>query len=104
MSLHLQLLQAFVRATLPSPIHRIVMDKPTDSAAKTVNNHREDGEELIKRTSNVVPIDGGAKKNESVENVAPDPDKVRTGKDENSSEVFNEFLDGIKEKNRPRDD
>ena len=39
--------------------HPSVMDHTTKKAADRVNNHREDGEEAIKRTSNVVPIDSG---------------------------------------------
>ena len=65
------------------------MKNSKDDAAKKVNIHREDGEESLKRTSNVVPIDGGKKAQESVENVAP----------EKSNEAFKEFLDEIKEKN-----
>ena len=42
------------------------MDHTTKKAADRVNNHREDGEQAIKRTSNVVPIDSG-KDNESVQ-------------------------------------
>jgi hypothetical protein len=76
-----------------------MMDKSSDDSAKKVNSHREDGEDAIKRASKVVPIDGGAKTTESVENVAPDPDESETGKDEKSSEVFDRFLDQVKEKN-----
>jgi hypothetical protein len=35
------------------------MEKSTKRAVDRVNNHREDGEEAIKRTSKVVPIDAG---------------------------------------------
>lgn len=42
------------------------MEHTTKKAADRVNNHREDGEEAIKRTSKVVPIDSG-KDNESVQ-------------------------------------
>ena len=85
---------------LTSPLIKPCMDKSTDDDTKGVNNtHREDGEEAIKRTSKVVPIDGGARNHESVESVAPDPDKDATGKDEKSSEVFDEFLEGIKDRN-----
>ena len=41
------------------------MEPTTKSAADRVNKHREDGEEAMKRTSNVVPIDAG-KRGESV--------------------------------------
>ena len=69
------------------------MDKSSDDAAKKVHNHREDGEESIKRTSKVVPIDGGVKKQERVENSTP-PEK-----DKESSEVFDQFLDKMKARN-----
>ena len=42
------------------------MDNTTKKAADQVVHHREDGEEAIKRTNNVVPIDSG-KDNESVQ-------------------------------------
>jgi hypothetical protein len=42
------------------------MDHTTKQAADQVVRHREDGEEAIKRTNNVVPIDSG-KDNESVQ-------------------------------------
>jgi hypothetical protein len=35
------------------------MDETTKDAAQKVHNHREDGEEAVKRTSKVVPIDAG---------------------------------------------
>ena len=35
------------------------MDNTTKKAADQVVRHREDGEEAIKRTNNVVPIDSG---------------------------------------------
>jgi len=35
------------------------MEKTTKQAADDVNNHREDGEEAMKHTSKVVPIDAG---------------------------------------------
>jgi hypothetical protein len=46
------------------------MEPRTKSAADDVNRHREDGEEAIKRTSQVVPLDAG-KNSESVQ-VSPD--------------------------------
>ena len=42
------------------------MEPITKSAADRVTKHREDGEEAIKRTSNVVPIDSG-RRGESVQ-------------------------------------
>ena len=42
------------------------MDHTTKKATDQVVRHREDGEEAIKRTNNVVPIDSG-KDNESVQ-------------------------------------
>lgn len=35
------------------------MEKTTKRAADRVNNHREDGEEAVRRTGKVVPIDSG---------------------------------------------
>ena len=35
------------------------MEPTTKKAADRVNKHREDGEEAIKRSDNVVPIDSG---------------------------------------------
>jgi hypothetical protein len=75
------------------------MDKSIDDPTKKVNNHREDGEQAIKRTSKAVPIDGSAKQQESVESVSPDPNKSETVKDKKSSEVFDQFLDKVKERN-----
>jgi hypothetical protein len=46
------------------------MEPTSRKAADRVNKHREDGEEAIKRSSNVVPIDAGKGK-ESVQ-VTPD--------------------------------
>ena len=46
------------------------MEHATKKAADKVNRHREDGEEAIKRTGKVVPIDAG-KGSESVQ-VTPD--------------------------------
>jgi hypothetical protein len=51
------------------------MKKSSEDAAKKVTNHREDGEEAIKRTSKVMPIDGGRKKNTSVNPTPPEPKK-----------------------------
>lgn len=42
------------------------MEPTTKKAADKVNKHREDGEEAIKRTGKVVPIDSG-KDRESVQ-------------------------------------
>lgn len=42
------------------------MEPNSKKAAHKVNKHREDGEEAIKRSSNVVPIDAGKGK-ESVQ-------------------------------------
>lgn len=75
------------------------MGKSTDDTTNKVSNHREDGEEAIKRASKVVPIDGGTKKEESVENVAPDPNKAGIEKEEKSSEIFDPFLKGMKDRN-----
>jgi len=66
------------------------MKNSKDDAAKKVNTHREDGEEALKRTSKVLPIDGGKKNPKSVENVAP----------EKLNKAFKEFLHEIKGKNR----
>ncbi len=46
------------------------MDQATKKAADRVNQHREDGEEAIQRTSNVVPIDSG--RNRETVQVTPD--------------------------------
>ena len=46
------------------------MEPTTKKAAERVNKHREDGEEAIKRSNKVVPIDAG-RDNESVQ-VTPD--------------------------------
>jgi hypothetical protein len=51
------------------------MKNSNDDSARKVNTHREDGEEALSRTSKVVPIDGGKKEQESVENVAPEKSK-----------------------------
>ena len=63
--------------------HPSVMDHTTKKAADRVNKHREDGEEAIKRTSNVVPIDSG--KNRGVQ-VTPDSEsrsqKEKSGRNE----------------------
>jgi len=45
------------------------MKHTTKKAVDRVNNHREDGEEAIKRTNKVVPLDPG-KDNESVQPAA----------------------------------
>lgn len=42
--------------------HPNAMEKTTKQAAERVNNHREDGEESIKRTGKVVPIDAGRRR------------------------------------------
>lgn len=56
------------------------MEPTTKKAADRVNQHREDGEEAIKRTDNVVPIDAGRDR-QSVQ-VTPDskprPDKAQS--------------------------
>ncbi len=58
------------------------MEKTTKRAVDRVNKHREDGEEAIKRTSNVVPIDAG--KNRASVQVSreskPQPEKRKTGR------------------------
>jgi|SoiMetStandDraft_5_1073268.scaffolds.fasta_scaffold4381383_2 hypothetical protein len=51
------------------------MKNSNDGPAKKVNTHREDGEEALERTSKVVPIDGGKKDQERVENVPPEKSK-----------------------------
>lgn len=60
------------------------MDHTTKKAADRVNKHREDGEEAIKRTSNVVPIDSG--KNREGVQVTPDSEarseKEKSGRNE----------------------
>ena len=53
------------------------MDETTKNAALRVHNHREDGEEAIKRSSKVVPIDAG-QGNESPEG---NTNTSRPGKD-----------------------
>jgi hypothetical protein len=68
---------------------KISMKSSKDDAAEKVDAHREDGEQVLRRTSEVVPIDDGSKP-ERVENVPP----------EKSNEALNDFLDEIKEKNR----
>jgi len=65
------------------------MEKSTDNSVEQVHNQREDGAESIKRTSKVVPIDSGVKKQGSVENITP------TEKDEG----FDQFLDKMKARN-----
>ncbi len=74
------------------------MAKATDDAANKVHSHREDGEEAIKKISKVVPIDGGAKE-QSVENISPDPNRSGPTNHAPSSEVFDDFLEGIKDRN-----
>ena len=44
----------------------MLMERTTKKAADAVNRHREDGEEAIKRTSKVVPMDAG-RNSESVQ-------------------------------------
>ena len=56
------------------------MEKTTKKAATRVHKHREDGEEAVKRSADVVPIDGG-KGRESPEgntNVNPSRDAIET--------------------------
>jgi len=52
--------------THPPHSHQNAMERATKRAAERVNQHREDGEEAIKHTSKVVPIDAG-KNGESVQ-------------------------------------
>lgn len=61
------------------------MEHTTKKAADRVNKHREDGEEAIKRTSNVVPIDSG-KSHEGVQVTAdpkPHPEREKSERNEN---------------------
>jgi hypothetical protein len=47
------------------------MEKSTKDAAQQVNDHREDGEEAIKKTSKVMPI--GDRTNKGTGSVNPEP-------------------------------
>jgi hypothetical protein len=50
----------FFRNRPQARLHLIfTMDQTTKNAAVKVNKYREDGEEAIKRTSKVVPMDSG---------------------------------------------
>ena len=51
-------------------VHQSAMEPNSKKAADTVNKHREDGEEAIKRSSHVVPID--ANKGRGSVQVTPD--------------------------------
>jgi hypothetical protein len=55
------------------PIHQTSMEKSVKKAVDKVNNHREDGEQAIHRTSKVVPIDERTKKGTG--SVTPEPSK-----------------------------
>lgn len=52
------------------------MEKSVKETVDKVNNHREDGEEAIKRTSKVMPIDKRAideRANKATGSVTPEP-------------------------------
>ncbi len=59
------------------------MEPTTKTAADRVSKHREDGEEAIKRTSNVVPIDSG----KSGESVQPTTNARRESEDTGSEDT-----------------
>ena len=74
-----------LRQTHPRHPHPNAMEHTTKKAADRVNNHREDGEEAIKRTNNVVPIDSG-RANESVQvttDSGSQPEKKKSARGEN---------------------